>query len=127
MIMSEQSQQTAIFKDAQTQKELNEPLKYAGSSQNKDFLEMLVKMVNDGKIQLLRPDSLINHAVYDKLDEKTQGKADYEALNLLNLVRQIKTLYDAGYRDTYQIDNLVEQLRVTKERLEIQGGDLFII
>lgn len=127
MIMSDQNQQTAIHKDEKTQKWLNEPLKYAGSSQNRDFLEMLMKMINEGKIQLLQPASLINHQVYDKIDQKAQGKADYEAMNLLHVVREIKGLYDAGYKDTYQMDNLVEKLRVTKERLESQDGDLFII
>lgn len=125
--MNEQNQQTAVFVDPQTQKQLNEPLKYNGSSQNKDFLEMLVKHINEGKIQIYKPDSLINHEVYDKLDQTSQGKADYEAVNMLMTIREIKGLYDAGYKDTYQIDNLVERLRVSKERLEVQGGDLFII
>jgi hypothetical protein len=113
--------------DEQTQKRLNEPLKYSGDSKNKDFLEMLVTMINGGKIQIYKPDSLINHGIYDKLDEMAKGKVDYEAINLLSAIREIKKLYDAGYKETYQIDNLVEQLRVTKERLEIQGGDIFII
>lgn len=125
--MSDQNQQTAVFVDAQTQKELNEPLKYNGSSQNKDFLEMLVKLINEGKIQIYKPDTLINHEVYDKLDQTAQGKADYEAVNMLMVIREIKGLYAAGYKETYQIDNLVERLRVSKERLEVQGGDLFII
>lgn len=113
--------------DEQTQKRLNEPLKYNGSSQNKDFLEMLVKLINEGKIQIYKPDTLINHEVYDKLDQTAQGKTDYEAVNMLMIIREIKGLYDAGYKETYQIDNLVERLRVSKERLEVQGGDLFII
>lgn len=125
--MSDVNPQTAIFKDEQTQKKLNEPLKYDGSSQNKDFLEMLVKLINDGKIQVYKPDTLFNHEVYDKLDQAAKGKADYEAMNLLHVIREIKGLYDAGYKATYQIDNLVEKLRVTKERLEMQGGDIFII
>lgn len=125
--MSDQNQQTAVFVDVQTQKELNEPLKYNGSSQNKDFLEMLVKLINEGKIQIYKPATLINHEVYDKLDQTAQGKADYEAVNMLMVIREIKGLYDAGYKETYQIDNLVERLRVSKERLEVQGGDLFII
>lgn len=125
--MSDTNQQTAVFKDEQTQKELNAPLKYEGRSENKDFLEKLVKLMNDGKIEVYKPDTLMNHEVYDKLEESAKGKADYEAMNLLHVIREIKGLYDAGYKDTYQIDNLVEKLRITKERLEMQGGDIFII
>lgn len=113
--------------DEQTQKRLNEPLKYSGDSKNKDFLEMLVKLINDGKIKIYESSTLINYEVYDKLEEMAKGKADYEAMNLLHVIREIKSLYDAGYKETYQIDNLVEKLRVTKERLEVQGGDIFII
>lgn len=125
--MSDTNQQTSVFKDDQTQKELNAPLKYEGSSQNKDFLEKLVNLMNEGKIEVYKPDTLMNHEVYDKLDQSAKGKADYEAMNLLHVIREIKGLYDAGYKDTYQIDNLVEKLRITKERLEMQGGDIFII
>lgn len=125
--MNDEIQQKAIFVNPQVQHELNAPLKHIGSSQNKEFLETLIKLIGEGKIGLYNPDSLINHAVYDKLDQQAQGKADYEAMNLLMVIREIKGLHDAGYGDTYQIDNLVEKLRVTKERLENVGGDIFII
>lgn len=125
--MNDEIQQKAVFVNPQIQQELNAPLKYTGSSQNKEFLEKLIKLISEGKIGLYNPDSLINHAVYDKLDQQAQGKADYEAMNLLMVIREIKGLHDAGYVDTYQIDNLVEKLRVAKERLENVGGDIFII
>lgn len=127
MNMSEENKQSGVFKDEATQRLLNEPLKNSGSTQNHDFLELLVKLINDGKIEMYKASSLLNHSVYDKLDQKAQGQADYEAMNLLHVIREIKGLYDAGYKDTYQINNLVERLRVTKERLESQGGDIFII
>ena len=125
--MSDENQQTAVFVDEKTQKELNTPLRHDGTTQNKEFLEILIKMISEGKINLYQPGSLINHSVYDKLDDAAKGKADLEATNMLTAVREIKGLHDAGYNDTYQMDNLVEQLRVTKERLENIGGDLFII
>lgn len=125
--MTEQNPQTAIFKDEETQKNLNTPLKHGGTSENKDFLEMLVKLVNEGKIDLYKPSCLINHEVYDKLDQASKAKADYESVTLLASIREIKGLYDAGHAETYQIDNLVEGLRLAKERLETEGGDLFII
>lgn len=125
--MNDETQQKSVFVNSQVQQELNAPLKHIGSSQNKEFLETLIKLISEGKIDLYNPDSLINRAVYDKLDQQAQGKADYEAMNLLMVIREIKGLHDAGYGDTYQIDNLVEKLRVTKERLENFGGDIFII
>lgn len=115
--------------DEKTQKELNIPLKDQKGIDptEKAFLENLVKLINEEKIDLFRADTLINHEVYDKLPEDKQGKVDLESLNLLAAIREIKGLYDAGFIDTYQMENLVERLRSTKERLESCGGDLFII
>ena len=115
--------------DEKTQKELNIPLKTqkVADPTEKAFLENLVKLINEGKINLFRADTLINHLIYDKLPEDKQGKVDLEALNLLAAIREIKGLYDAGFVDTYQMENLVERLKSTKERLESAGGDLFII
>lgn len=109
--------------------ELNTPLKDSRGidPKEKEFLEKLVSLINEGKINLFKADTIINSEIYNKLSEDKQGKTDLEALNLLAAIREIKGLYDAGFADTYQMENLVERLRVTKERLEEAGGDLFII
>lgn len=121
--------QTGMHKDKETQDLLNKPLALSEGMDPKDreFLELIVRLVNEGKINLYGPSTMINNEVYDKLDFEKQGKADFEAVNLLSTVREIKGLYDAGYAETYQVSNLVHRLRDTKERLEIEGGDLFII
>ena len=77
-LMSDENQQTALFVDEKTQKELNTPLRHIGTTQNKEFLEILIKMISEGKINLYQPGSLINHSVYDKLDDAAKGKADLE-------------------------------------------------
>ena len=121
--------QTGTHKDKDTQQLLNKPLELSQGMDPKDreLLELVVKLINDGKINLYSPDTLINHAMYDKLDFEKQGKIDFEAVNLLAAIREIKGLYDAGYAETYQVSNLVGRLRNTKERLEVESGDLFII
>ncbi|MEK7673426.1 MAG: hypothetical protein AAB373_06100 [Patescibacteria group bacterium] len=115
--------------DPQVQKELNTPLKTqeAVNPEDQAFLELIVKLVNEGKINLYSPSSLLNDEVYNKLDNVQKGKTDIEAQNMLTAIRNIKGLYDAGYKDTYQIFYQVSELRLTKERLEYHGGDLFII
>ena len=79
------------------------------------------------KINLYLPSTLLNQSVYEKLTDEAQGNADLDAINLTNAMREIKGLCDAGFKDTYQVQNLVHQLRATKERLEEAGGDLFVI
>ncbi len=94
--MDQGNQQTAVFVDEATQKALNKPLQLTSllDSQERMFLETVVSLVNEGKIALLQPSSLLNNAVYDKLTAEKQGKIDLEALNLLAVIREIKDLYE---------------------------------
>ncbi|MBD3270751.1 hypothetical protein GF376_04450 [Candidatus Peregrinibacteria bacterium] len=94
---------------------------------DKEFQENLMKMVDDGTIKLFTPSTLINQEVYDRLPQKGKAKADFDVLNLLNKIREIKKLWDQGEKDTYQILNLVHSLRLIKERIEEVDGDVFII
>ena len=111
------------------QQSLNQPLKQSEAADPRDteFLQMLIGKIEKGEIKLFVPSSLINHTVYDNLDEANQGKADYDAFNLLTSIREIFQLWTTGQKDTYQIINLVHKMRLTKERLEELGGDIYII
>jgi hypothetical protein len=115
--------------DPQIQKELNTPLADPSGVNAEDakFLESVISLINEGKINLYNPDTLINHSFYDTLSSQNKGKADLEAFNVLTSLREIKGLFDAGYRDTYQMQNLVESVRHVKERIEADCGDIFII
>ena len=130
MVQSQdEDQQKAVYKDPQVQKELNTPLSdpTGASNENDKFLHLVISLINDEKIKLHTPSTLINKSVYDDLSEEKQGLVDMEAVNLLSAVREIKDLFDAGHKDTYQMQNLVERVRNTKERIEEKGGDLFVI
>ena len=114
---------------ADTQQMLNKPAEHPEPLDPKDheFLVMLMAKVDSGEINLYRPYTLLNDPVYEKLDEAGRGKADFDALNLLGIIREIRKLWMAGERNTYQIENLTHRIRVTKERLEELGGDIYII
>jgi len=114
---------------ADTQAMLNKPTAHQGQldPEDLDFLTMLMEKVDKGDIDLYRPATLLNYAVYDKLSEEDKGKADFDALNLLGTIREIRKLWKAGERNTYQLENLTHRIRVTKERLEALGGDIYII
>lgn len=97
------------------------------SEENKNFLNLVVELVKNGTIDLYRPETLMNHDVYDNLDEKTKGIADMNAVPLLGEIRQIKKLYESGNSGTFQMKNLIERVRLYKERLESKHGDIYII
>ncbi len=115
--------------DPDTQKTLNTPLAIPSGNDPKDeeFLNVVLDLISTGKIDLYKPDTLINHAIYDQLPVDKKGKADIEAFNMLTAIREIKGLVDAGFKETFQVQNLVQSIRHIKERLEIEGGDVFII
>lgn len=114
------------------QQMLNQPLRikprtYRADPKDKAFLKEIIARVEDGTVKLFTPSSLLNDEVYQRLSPELRAKADYDILLLLHKIRQIKQLYDQGARDSYQILNLVNSLRLTKESLESQQGDIFVI
>jgi hypothetical protein len=121
--------QKEIFKDEATQTMLNEPVKKGGgvSSEDKSFLELVIGKIEDGSIELYSPSSLLNTDYYNGLSDHKKGVADLEAMNLLAKIREIKDLYDAGFTETFQMENLVKSMKNSKDRLEAEAGDLFII
>ncbi len=125
----DENQQKSVFVDDVHQKELNRPLAVQGGlkQENKEFLESIMELINSKRVNLYVPHTLVNDAVYNTLDEKRQGEVDIEAVNTLSAMRQIKDLYLAGYSDTYQMENFVDKLRLTKEKFEKEYGDVFII
>lgn len=116
--------------DQTVQKEIiNKPslLPTSVTDENKQLLLLILSKIESGEIKLMDPSSLINQTVYEKLDEISQGKVDQNAFNLMAVIRQIKGLCESGYQDSYQTQNLVQSLRFTKERLEKDLGNVFII
>jgi len=95
--------------------------------EDREFIENVMKLINDGTIELHTPSTLMNKQVYEIIDEKCQGIADMNAVHLLADLRQIKKLYETEQKESYQIQNLIHKLRMTKERLEKECGDVYII
>ncbi len=128
--MDDENQQKSVFMDEATQKNLNTPLQdNTGSMDGKDqeFLNLIISLIDDGKINLYQPSSLLKNEIYEKLDDKAKGEVDLAAMNMLNAIREIKGLNDNGFQETFQMKNLVHRLRMNKEQLESADGDVFII
>lgn len=115
--------------DDKTQQMLNEPLKdKTGFNEgHEEFLKMLIKKLESGELNPHNPDTLYNHAVYDKLDESHQEEASLAAINLMSMVRQIESLWKLDQKATFQIQNLVESVFQMKSKFEEKHGDVYII
>ncbi len=127
--MNEEDLQKAVYGDEKTQQMLNTPASdpTGVDPKDKEFLSALIALIEDKTIDLYKPETLFNKAVYEAMDSRLQGQADMEAVNLLSAIRDIKGLYDNGFEESFQIQNLVQRVRLTKERIEGEKGDLFII
>lgn len=113
----------------ETQKLLNTPLSNPKglSQEDQAFLIDVCAKVESKKINLLAPSSLINQPVYEKLPEDKKGKVDFDAVNMASTLREIYGLWKAYQMPTFQIENLVHQVRLTKERLEEVSGDVYVV
>ncbi len=115
--------------DQETQKRLNTPLTSSVSIDPKDeeFLNLVLSKIQSGEINLFKPSSLVNMALYEKLPEEKKAHVDFEAMNLLTTIRDVKGLYESGFNQTYQFQNSLSRFRQAKERVEKETGDIFII
>ncbi len=106
--------------------EINEK-DFKPAKEDQEFLKDVMSKVESGEIALFTPATLLNTDVYEALSDAGKAKADFDILNLLNKIREIHKLWEAGDRDSYQLFNLVKALRIIKERIEAVDGDVFII
>lgn len=97
------------------------------------FLHSTMQKVYAGEINLFSPSSLLNQDKYEALTEPDQGKIDQKAILFCTKLREIKGLMDISGGDvlyakpTYQIQQLVHELKMHKEEVERQLGDVFVI
>ncbi len=112
----------------ETQQMLNQPLVHGSMEEtDRQFLALIIEKIEKKEILLYQPSSLLNHATYDSLPIEKKESVELDAFNLLSTIREIYRLWQANLKETYQIENLVHKIRLTKERLEAKGGDLYII
>lgn len=91
------------------------------------FLNDIIAKIDSGVIKPLVPSSIIKQDVYEKLDELKQGKADQNAFIILSTLRDIHYIWKTNPVPTYQIQNLIHTIRLKKEQLEGELGDVYII
>lgn len=92
-----------------------------------EFIEKVIRRVEDKRIDIHTPATLLNLPVYDELGDEAKSIVDLNGFNLLAEIRQIKKLWDLGDKDSFQIQNLVSRMRLTKQKIEKDHGDCYII
>lgn len=97
------------------------------SDDDKAFLEEIIRKVNSGVIDLYVASSLYNQKVVDRLDSEGRARVETQAQSLLATIRDLMSFWEYDHKPSYEVINLIQKLRVTKERFELKEGDVFII
>ncbi|MDP3975440.1 MAG: hypothetical protein Q8P95_00830 [bacterium] len=117
--------------DKKTQETVNKPWSDSATSlsaEDKQFLEEVMKKIEVGEINLLQPGTIINQAVYAELEGKQQSQADLFINSALFLLRQIYDFYHSAHdNDSDMMIDMVKELRLKKEALEKEMGDVLKI
>lgn len=102
-------------------------LEQLNPKQVQTYLEFLEKLLQEGKINLVIPSSLINQSVYATLDEVNQGRVDQAAMVLVGYLRALKGLMEVGGHENFQAELNSQVIWKYKEKYERDLGDIFII
>ena len=116
---------------ADTQDRLNKPFSDSSTSldeADKAFLDDLMGKIDSGDINLLSPSSILNESVYEGLPGEDKVKADLFIQSILFVLRQIHDFYASeNSNDSDMMISMVKELRLKKETLENEVGDVLKI
>jgi len=114
--------------DQKTQEELNRPKTSRNRIfEHEDFIEEIIKKLENNEIDPYAPRSLLNLEVYNKLSEQDEGRVDLAARNICSILHSVQDLWVQDHsRSTVMVD-LIQTIKASKERVENELGDVFII
>lgn len=108
------------------QKKAGAPLGGDMGEEHKHFAESVSKMLEDGTINVDKPETFLNQSVYDGLEDEWKTKTDLTMVNVASLLRHIHEFYRSKQTPDAcpQLANMIEQLWEMKQRIEVHA-DVF--
>jgi len=114
--------------DENLQKKINQPLTTGAlKKEESEFLNIVMKKIDDKEIRLLEPNSILNLNIYEKLNSENEGKVDLIKNHILLILRQIRSMWNLNHQETLQMQNLIAEVKYKKEECEKKYGDVFKI
>ena len=108
------------------QKELGKPVGAALADEHANFLQIVLKLIDDGKIDLVNPQSIFNQDVYDGLSDEWKARTDQALPNIISLLERVMDLHSRPEEnESMEMKNLIETLWQAKQRIE-EHADVFI-
>jgi len=113
----------------------DEELKKAGQAiggpmgaEHTEFVKMITKLITEGTIDFHQPETILNRPVYDVLDEAHRSQVDQAMVNIADMLRHITEFYVSKQTpdSSPQLETMIEQLWLMKNKVEAEHGDVFI-
>ncbi len=94
---------------------------------HKEYLAMLIGLLDRKEIDLLTPQSFLKHDVYDTLPETSRGQVDLTLLNLADQIRRIEIFFRSKQTPNAspELQTMIEHLWLMKGRVEEKFGPVF--
>jgi hypothetical protein len=91
------------------------------------FVKTITDLINNGKIDVTKPESILNMPIYEKLTPEWKTKTDLAIVNIVDQLRRIKEFYEskATPNASPQLVTMIEGLWQMKHRIE-EHADVFI-
>lgn len=99
----------------------------AMSDEHTNFVKTIAQMLQSGDINPFEPQSFLKKEHYGQLTDEAKSQVDLSMVNIADLLRHIADFYLSKETPdaSPQLENMIEQLWVMKERVEQQHGDVF--
>jgi hypothetical protein len=104
------------------QKNAGAPIKGKMDKKHNDFMQTVIKLIDNKKIDIDDPLTFLKSDVYEKLDDEWQDRTDIALVNIADQLRLINEFYRSKEtpEESPQLQTMVEQLWQMKQKIEEQ-------
>lgn len=109
------------------QKKAGEAIPGAMPEKHESFVKEVIALIQEGKIDPMKPDSFLKKDVYDGLDLEWKAKTDLAIVNISTQLQRIKAFYESDKTPNAspQLEQMIEELWQMKQRIE-EHADVFV-
>lgn len=109
------------------QKKIGQPIGDDMDEEQKQFLALLIGMIDREEIDVRVPSSFLKHENYDRLPEKIRSKIDVMLVNMADELRKIEEFFRSKETPNAapQLQTMIQFFKAKKEKTEKVYGDVF--
>lgn len=108
------------------QKKIGKAQSGAMDGKHKDFLKIILDLLDSGSLNVADPLTFLNTEIYEKIDEQWKDKTDLALMNIVDQVRLIEEFYRSTETpdESPQLESMIDHLWQMKQQIE-EHHDVF--